>query len=265
VKRGNRNGEKDAAKFNEACAQIIPHLPALLDLCRPEEQQLLLLSHVCKMLIEYAAENPQTQAVVNAKSLSQVLRRIIEGQAPVDTTKYCVDALRALSRCFDEVKATFLDLANTSRIRCEELLRPEALAEHGHTEELKAIMRRFVVLSERGIDMSFGKHELRDQLVTLLRSRAAWMREWQLASNKAEGEADAADAGEESATRAGGEAHAGADDAVGAPVAPPMTPVVHLPAAAGHTGRTPGGSAPQGGDHHSVVAGSDCLLGRDKS
>jgi len=54
-----RLAEKEAAvvKLNDACSHIIPELPRLLEVCRPEEHQSLLLSHVCKMLIEYAVEN----------------------------------------------------------------------------------------------------------------------------------------------------------------------------------------------------------------
>lgn len=182
--------EKDAAslKMNEACVYIIPEMPRLLDMCRPEEQNTLLLSHTCKMLIEYAVDNSQSQVLVNAKALCITLRKAIEGQSPMDTSKYCADSLLALARNFDEAKTTFLDLTKSVHHQCVELLKPEGVAER--FEELRPVMSCFMVLANRGIDMSFGNMPMLEKFVDLLESRVPWMKE------KAAAAAAATEAGE---------------------------------------------------------------------
>ena len=60
-----------------------------------------------------------------------------------------------VARCFGEAKATFLDLSKDVHHRCAELLKPGAFEER--PEETKRVMSRFMVLSNRGIDMTFGK------------------------------------------------------------------------------------------------------------
>jgi len=193
--RNAKPGEKDAAavKLNEACARILPELPRLLEVCRPEEHQSLLLSHVAKVLTEYAVDNSQNQVLVNAKALSASLRKTIELQGPVDTVKYCTDALLALARVFGEAKATFLEMSKGLHQQCAELLQPENLEKDA--EQVKRIMSRFMVLSNRGIDMTFGNIELLHRIIALLNSRADWMKETQLAESlakPAEGDANGA-------------------------------------------------------------------------
>lgn len=190
IKNARHTNDTDAAalKMNEACVYIIPELPRLLDMCRPEEQHTLLLSHTCKMLLEYAVENAQSQVLVNAKALCIALRKAIEGSSPMDTLKYCADSLLALARSFDEAKTTFLDLSKSMHHQCVELLKSEAFAER--IEELRPVMGCFMILANRGIDMSFGSMALLNRFVELLESRVPWMKD------KASAAAAAAEAGE---------------------------------------------------------------------
>merc|ERR1740121_2642680 len=89
--KSTKASEKEAAavKFNDACAQILPEMPKLMDICRPEEQKLLLVSHICMLLVEYAATNSSTRVPVDSAGLCRALRRTIESSELMDTTKYC--------------------------------------------------------------------------------------------------------------------------------------------------------------------------------
>jgi len=179
-----RPNDKDstALRMNEACSHIIPEMPRLMDVCRPEEKQTLLLSHICKMLVEYAVDNSQSQVLVNAKALCQALRKAIEGHSPLDTTKYCCDSLLALARCFEEAKNTFLDLAKSVHRDCAALLKTE----NTPLEELAPVVSRFMMLSNRGIDMSFGNIQMLDRMLDLLNKRAEWMAEKKAAALEAQ-------------------------------------------------------------------------------
>merc|ERR1719469_624441 len=103
---------------------------------------MLLLSHVCKMLVEYAVDNAQNQVLVNAKALCGVLRKTIVAQGPMDTAKYCTDALLALAKAFEEAKATFLELAKWVHHACDDLLRKDWST---RASRLRVMMGRFVV------------------------------------------------------------------------------------------------------------------------
>ncbi|CAK9024236.1 unnamed protein product [Durusdinium trenchii] len=181
--RTARPSEKDnaATRMNEACMHIIPEIPRLMDLCRPEEEQFLLLTHVCKMLVEYAVQSAQSQAklsanyeidfindrqvLVNSKVLCQGLRKAIEDLSPMETMKNSADSLLALARCFEEAKNTFLDLSK---------------------EELRPVMSRFLVLANRGIDpssvrvtcrdTSFGSMPMVRRMLKLLHERVELMK-----------------------------------------------------------------------------------------
>merc|ERR1719326_1316937 len=93
-----------------------------MEVCRPEDKQYLLLSHICKILVEYAVDNARNQVLVNPQALCSALRKAINGQTPTETAKYCIDALVALARCFEEAKATFLELAKDWHHKCADLL-----------------------------------------------------------------------------------------------------------------------------------------------
>eukprot|EP00927_Polykrikos_kofoidii_P003629 TRINITY_DN11467_c0_g1_i1.p1 TRINITY_DN11467_c0_g1~~TRINITY_DN11467_c0_g1_i1.p1 ORF type:complete len:1456 (-),score=302.29 TRINITY_DN11467_c0_g1_i1:111-4478(-) len=172
-----RHAEKDTAvkRLNDACAHIIPEMPRLMEVSRPDERQSLLLAHVCKILVEYAVDNSRNQVLMNSKAMCQALMNNINGQTPLDTVKYCTDALVGLSRCFDEAKSVFLELAKTWHHRCVELLAPESTGDR--VEELRIAMGRYVVLSNRAIDMTFGSQQLLGRIVQMLSVREAWMRE----------------------------------------------------------------------------------------
>lgn len=97
-----------SAAFFDAFSRFLPIL--LVFLCQKEEQ-FLLLTHCCKMLVEYAVQSAQSQVLVNSKVLCQGLRKAIEDRSPMETMKNCADSLLALARCFEEAKTTFLDLS----------------------------------------------------------------------------------------------------------------------------------------------------------
>ncbi|CAE8604378.1 unnamed protein product, partial [Polarella glacialis] len=144
--------------------------------------------------------------LVNAKALCQALRTVIEGQNPLDTTKYCADSLLALARCFDEARATFLDLAKTVHHKCSQLLQAESLG--GRMEEFRPLVRRFMMLSNRGIDMSFGSMPMLDRMIELLGGRADWLRQKKVdeaavdeAAAAAENPAGAEEGGSSSSTK----------------------------------------------------------------
>ncbi|CAJ1400066.1 unnamed protein product [Effrenium voratum] len=167
--------EEAALRMNEACAHIIPELPRLMDLCRPEEQQFLLLSHICKMLVEYAVYSAQQQVLVNEKALCQALRKAIEDVSPMDTMKNCADSLLALARCFEGAKTAFLDISREVHRSCASILEDKQVRER--LEELRPVTSRFLVLSNRGIDASFGSVGMLRRMLALLHERSAWMKE----------------------------------------------------------------------------------------
>eukprot|EP00929_Paragymnodinium_shiwhaense_P009870 TRINITY_DN11424_c0_g1_i8.p1 TRINITY_DN11424_c0_g1~~TRINITY_DN11424_c0_g1_i8.p1 ORF type:complete len:1346 (-),score=342.55 TRINITY_DN11424_c0_g1_i8:43-4080(-) len=180
--QSTRPAEKDAAvkRFNDACAQIIPEMPRLMEVCRPHSQMFLLLSHVCKTLVEHAVDSAQNQVLVNAPAMCHGLQRAINGQLSMDTVKYCVDALVALARCFDEAKTAFLDLSKNLHHVCSELLAPENVTDRA--EDLRIAMARYLILSNRAIDMTFGSPQVLARVCDLLQSRGEWMQQSQAAA-----------------------------------------------------------------------------------
>ncbi|CAK0893741.1 unnamed protein product [Prorocentrum cordatum] len=145
--------EVAAAKLNDACAKIIPELPRLLEVCRPDAQHTLLFSHTCKILLDYAVDNTENRIIVNTRALCEGLRRAIESQAPQDTVKYCVDGLLALARCFEDARIAFLDLAKATHHECNNEIQNH---DGSRTEKLRLVLGRLVVMGNRGIDMTFG-------------------------------------------------------------------------------------------------------------
>ncbi|CAK9061230.1 Cohesin subunit SA-1 (SCC3 homolog 1) (Stromal antigen 1) [Durusdinium trenchii] len=174
--RTARPSEKDnaATRMNEACMHIIPEIPRLMDLCRPEEEQFLLLTHVCKMLVEYAVQSAQSQVLVNSKVLCQGLRKAIEDLSPMETMKNSADSLLALARCFEEAKNTFLDLSKEVHRACSNILEDEKVKDR--FQELRPVMSRFLVLANRGIDTSFGSMPMVRRMLKLLHERVELMK-----------------------------------------------------------------------------------------
>eukprot|EP00439_Symbiodinium_sp_Y106_P073060 s1280_g13.t1 len=153
-----KDKESAALRMNEACVIFLPEMPRLMDICRPEEEHFLLLSHVCKILLEYAVENSQSQVLVNAKAMCSALKR--------------ADSLLSLAKNFDEAKTAFLDLSKTVHTTCVELLQDST-----RLQELRPVLFRFLTLVNRGIDMSFGSTAMLQRQLALLRARIAWSRE----------------------------------------------------------------------------------------
>jgi len=174
--------EATALRMNEACYHFIPQMPQLMDVCRPEAEQFLLLSHVCKILVEYAVDNAQNQVLVNSTAVCKGLRRAIEDpSAPLETVKNCADSLLALARNFEEAKNTFLDLAKSVHNRCADLLQDDL-----NLQELRPVVGRFLMLCNRGIDMSFGSTALLQRQLQLLIARVNWFKERRAAVERGE-------------------------------------------------------------------------------
>mmetsp|Transcript_41328 Transcript_41328/g.96435 ORF Transcript_41328/g.96435 Transcript_41328/m.96435 type:complete len:1137 (+) Transcript_41328:44-3454(+) len=167
-----KDKESAALRMNEACVIFLPEMPRLMDICRPEEEHFLLLSHVCKILLEYAVENSQSQVLVNAKAMCSALKRTIESSVPLETMRNCADSLLSLAKNFDEAKTAFLDLSKTVHTTCVELLQDST-----RLQELRPVLFRFLTLVNRGIDMSFGSTAMLQRQLALLRARIAWSRE----------------------------------------------------------------------------------------
>ncbi|CAE7235447.1 Stag1, partial [Symbiodinium natans] len=155
-----------------ACTIFLPEMPRLMDICRPDEEQFLLLSHLCKILLEYAVENSQSQVLVNAKAMCLALRRAIEDPVPMETMRNCADSLLSLAKNFDEAKTVFLDLSKEVHKICVDLLQ-----DNRRLQELRTALYRFLTLVNRGIDMSFGSTSMLRRQLALLQSRVGWSRE----------------------------------------------------------------------------------------
>jgi len=161
-----------AAKLDDACDRVLPEMPRLMEVCRPEEQKLLLISHVCKLLVEYAVENSRDQVLVNTTPLCKSICKTMEHAGPMDTIKYSVDALLTLARRFDEPKRVCFAMAQGLCERCGELLQPKVFAQRA--DEVRLVLSRLVVLSSRMTDMTFGKEDMVERMVELLHARSAW-------------------------------------------------------------------------------------------
>lgn len=179
--RLSRGAEKDAAsiRMHDACSHIIPEIPRLFKVCRPEEQHTLLLSHICKILIEHAVENSQNHVLANVPALCSTFRTAIETTPSLDTCRYFVDALLSLGRCFDEAKNVFLDLSKAVNAACVRLLETDAVDSIEKAEEFRKQISRFTMISNRGLNMTFGESETLLRLVALLDLRATWAEEAQ--------------------------------------------------------------------------------------
>eukprot|EP00913_Durusdinium_trenchii_P016285 g15304.t1 len=134
--RTARPSEKDnaATRMNEACMHIIPEIPRLMDLCRPEETQ------------EDPRQTAQSQVLVNSKVLCQGLRKAIEDLSPMETMKNSADSLLALARCFEEAKNTFLDLSKEVHRACSNILEDEKDTSFG---SMPMVRRMLKLLHER--------------------------------------------------------------------------------------------------------------------
>jgi hypothetical protein len=173
--------EKDAsAKMDAACTTIVPELPRLFELCHPEEKQVLIVSHICKMLIDHAESRHLKDVIWNARSLGKVLRQCILNQGFTDVVKHCTDSLLVISVFITEVKAQFIEVAK--RVHDETVAACKAMTEgleSQRSEDLRSLLGKFNVINQRGIDMSFGNHECLNVFFNLLDARVNSMRKWQ--------------------------------------------------------------------------------------
>mmetsp|Transcript_10393 Transcript_10393/g.23506 ORF Transcript_10393/g.23506 Transcript_10393/m.23506 type:complete len:1095 (+) Transcript_10393:153-3437(+) len=170
--RGGRAGLRVSAvptgTISEACDHILPEITRIFEVCSADEQQMLLVSHVCKLLLDYVAEHPEHQRKINSKAISAELRKAILTQTLIDTLKFCTASLLNLSNCFDEVRVEFSQLASDIGQDCKELLSDI----RSNQEQLKLILVRCVVLQNAGLDVGTLGSDMVHLFSNLLQTRA---------------------------------------------------------------------------------------------
>lgn len=183
VKKAAQSGgrEKDAsAKMDNACTIIMPELPRLFELCNPEEKQVLIVSHICKMLIDHAESRNMKEVISNARPLGKVLRQCILNPGYTDVVKHCTDSLLVISVFIAEVRAQFIEVAKKVHDDTMAAVNASLAGAETHSpEELRALLGKFNVINQRGIDMSFGNHECLMTFCKLLDVRVKNMQKWQ--------------------------------------------------------------------------------------
>jgi len=173
-------GGKDAiSKMDNACNTILPELPRLFELCYPEEKQVLIVSHICKMLIEHAESKNMKEAIWNCRPLTKVLKQCILNRGFMDVVKHCTDSILVISVFVSEVRGQFIEVAK--KVNQETVAAATAMLQKtGQSpEDLRSLLGKFNIINQRGIDMSFGNAECLAVFFDLLRVRVDNMRKWQ--------------------------------------------------------------------------------------
>lgn len=167
------DGDREAAmtKLYDACAQVLPQMSNLFSVGQSDATQIVLLSHVFKILIEHAVEHSQKEIIEHSMDACCTLRRIIESQAPPDAVKHCVDALLALGLCSDGATSAFLDIAKAVHASFDDALCKDAWAIPQEEAEFMATFDRLLLLFHRGFDMTFGHTQLVHKIIILLQRR----------------------------------------------------------------------------------------------
>jgi len=175
-----------AIRLRDAFHHIGPELPVLFEVCQAEPMQVLLVSHVCKMLVEYAAASPESRALLNAKVLSNSLRKAFYMHVSMDAMKNCADSLVCLARCAEDAKIVFLDVAKDAQSAASDLLKN--LVSKGD-DEAAIIMGRFAILANHGITCC--SYQMVAEMLDALRARTRFSKEIsQSASREAQRPAD---------------------------------------------------------------------------
>merc|ERR1719199_2046166 len=106
-----RERDSAVAKMDSACTSIIPELPRIFELCSSENDQMLILSHVCKLLVDHAESRKMTELFANSRPLINALKQRVLSRSFLDVIKNCTDALLKISGFANEAKASFLESA----------------------------------------------------------------------------------------------------------------------------------------------------------
>lgn len=164
-----------ALSLSDACRAIIPELARLFEICRSDEQQMLLISHVCKMLVEYAKHNADQKVMILHIPLIQELRSGILQQSSQVTVMHCLDAMLALVAAFQEARHEFIALANMLCRNCTRLMRSILENHEARMLDLKDLLMKVVVVSARGTDISFGNSWMLNRFIELIFRRSVWL------------------------------------------------------------------------------------------
>lgn len=159
-------------KLSGACSIILPEMPRLVSLCFSEPPALLLVLQVCKMLLDFAEKKAQLQVTVFAEPLKACLRRSTEVSTNVENINAGVNAMLALVRCYPSAQVSFVGLAKTIFEDACRALEPEVFRQK--PGDALAIVCRMCAMSNRGVDMSFGRADLLECIICLLDARIEW-------------------------------------------------------------------------------------------
>lgn len=178
--------KKEETRMEAACTTIVPELPRLFELCRSEENQVLIVSHICKMLIEFSESTSRSNIVQAARPVVPLLRQCILNRGLLDITRHCTDSLLVITLFQSEVRGQFIELskqihddtmkAGSQMFEGAEPEEPDA--PQNAADELRTLLGKFSVINQRGIDMSFGNVECVLLFFRLLDARIEGMRKW---------------------------------------------------------------------------------------
>mmetsp|Transcript_6608 Transcript_6608/g.11493 ORF Transcript_6608/g.11493 Transcript_6608/m.11493 type:complete len:1228 (-) Transcript_6608:35-3718(-) len=175
-----------------ATQEILPHLASMLEQCRSVEAEVLLVSHIGKFLAEFAACRKDARILLDQQPLCQELRRVILSSTSLEIVKHSTDIFIALTQLAASTQAEFLSLAKEVHAKCRKLLEDYTLETADGESQLllQNHMASILVMSNRGVDMTFGNEDMLTCVRNLLQCRLQWMesRKSQKAAADAAGE-----------------------------------------------------------------------------
>jgi hypothetical protein len=190
IQQSTRDRDRAVAKMDSACTSIIPELPRLFELCHSETSQMLILSHICKLLVDHAESRKMTEVFANARPLIRALQQCVMSRCYSEVTKNCTDSLLKVAGFTAEAKSAFLETARSihfDTVKLVEAMCNGELEGADKAEELRVNLRKFQILNLRAIDMCFGRFECLDSFYKLLDVRVENMQLWREQSS---GDAD---------------------------------------------------------------------------
>mmetsp|Transcript_58561 Transcript_58561/g.102073 ORF Transcript_58561/g.102073 Transcript_58561/m.102073 type:complete len:1403 (-) Transcript_58561:68-4276(-) len=179
VLQGVRRKEEAASTMiYNACNEIIPNLPRLFEICRPDDEQLVLVSHVAKMLIEHASSNKDDQNPLSTMNIPFMIRElrnvILQERWQVETLTNCVDTFLHLSSFSEEAKSAFVKMSGEFKASCEQLTE-SVMNKEALEVDLKVTLGKLITIANRAFDVTGGRIETFFQFLELLKRRADWM------------------------------------------------------------------------------------------
>mmetsp|Transcript_3549 Transcript_3549/g.8855 ORF Transcript_3549/g.8855 Transcript_3549/m.8855 type:complete len:1223 (+) Transcript_3549:36-3704(+) len=163
--------------MQNATRTILPSLATLLEQCRSAEAEVLLVCHVGKLLTEFAALHKDAQALPDQQPLCQELRRVILSSTSLEIVRHSTDTFIALAQIAASAHTEFLSLAREVHGQCRKLLEGYTLeTADGHAQlSLQNHLASILVMSNRGVDMTFGDEHMLTCIRNLLQCRMQWM------------------------------------------------------------------------------------------